>query len=380
MAYSCEPAHSALLTVQAQEPFNAEPSAAALVEFPITPEDLVYCRNHGPVREFDASSYMVKVGGLVKREMELKLDDLKSGQWTKKEVIAALQCAGIRRKEMGAHKKVSGVPWRDGVIANCKWGGVPLRDILLQAGIQTPNLSIGQEESTLHVCFASYATSCEDDDYYGASIPLERALDEDADVLIAYEMNSEALSPDHGGPLRVVVPGYLGARWVKWVDTILVCSHESPNFYQQRDYKILPPEIDTKDKAKTEWEKYQSMTALPINSVVASVEYTPGAPASLLVKGFASPGSGGNITLVEVTIDEGQTWTPAQITYQEGKWSWTIWEIELKGNIPDTGVVYSRAVDEQGNVQPKESNWNVRGVAYNAWGVGKWPSCSNSET
>lgn len=89
---------------------------------------------------------------------------------------------------MGAHKPVSGVPWRDGVIANCKWAGVPLRDILLQAGIQPPNLSMGQEEDKLHVCFASYATLCEDDEYYGASIPLDRALDEDADVLIAYEV------------------------------------------------------------------------------------------------------------------------------------------------------------------------------------------------
>lgn len=135
------------------------------------------------------------------------------------------------------------------------------------------------------------------------------------------------------------------------------------------------PQIDTKDKAKSEWEKYPSMTALPINSVVASVDYTPSTPSgvgSLLVKGFASPGPSGNIQRVEVTIDEGKTWLPARITYQEGKWSWTIWEIELRDNVPETGVVYSRAIDERGNVQPKESGWNVRGVAYNAWGVGKW--------
>jgi sulfite oxidase len=89
---------------------------------------------------------------------------------------------------MGAHKQVNGVPWRDGVIANCKWAGVPLRDVLLEAGIQQPNATIGEREAQLHVCFSSYATLCEDDKYYGASIPLERALDEDADVLIAYEV------------------------------------------------------------------------------------------------------------------------------------------------------------------------------------------------
>ena len=116
------------------------------------------------------------------------------------------------------------------------------------------------------------------------------------------------------------------------------------------------------------------MTALPINSVVASVEFMPSS-RSVLVKGFASPGPNGNIQRVEVTIDEGSTWFPAQITYQEGKWSWTIWEAELDPDnvaVPPTGVVHSRAIDEQGNVQPKESEWNVRGVAYNAWGVGRW--------
>lgn len=116
------------------------------------------------------------------------------------------------------------------------------------------------------------------------------------------------------------------------------------------------------------------MTALPINSVVASVELMPSS-GSVLVKGFASPGPNGNIQRVEVTIDEGSTWFPAEITYQEGKWSWTIWEAELNPDnaaVPPTGVVHSRAIDEQGNVQPKESEWNVRGVAYNAWGVGRW--------
>lgn len=375
MIYSDEPPHSKLLDVQAHEPYNAEPTAAALCEFPVTPEDLVYCRNHGPVREFEEGAYRLKVGGLVKQAMDVGVQELRSGlgAWGRKDVVAALQCAGIRRNEMGAIKKVNGVPWSNGVVANCSWAGVPLRDVLMRCGVVVPQGS----EHGMHVCFASYATICEDDSYYGASIPLETALSEDADVLIAYEMNGETLSPDHGGPLRIVVPGYLGARWVKWVDTITVCKEESPNYYQQRDYKILPPEIDTKDKAKDQWAKYPSMTVLPLNSVIGSVFYTPQleakTPASLHIKGYALSGAGGNVQRVEVTLDEGTSWMPATITYQEGKWSWTLWEIEVKGEqVKESGVVYSRAVDVSGNVQPKESQWNVRGVAYNAWGVGKW--------
>lgn len=358
MDYTQEPVHSELLSIQAKEPFNAEPTAAALSEFPITPEDLVYCRNHGPVREFDEATYKVKVGGLVKTARVWTLSELKAS-FPKKEVVSVLQCAGIRRKEMGAIKKVNGVNWTDGVIANCKWGGIPLRDLLLSMGFASG--------SGFHVCFSSYATLCEDDGYYGASVPLDKALEED--VLLAYEMNGEPLSPDHGGPLRVVVPGYLGARWVKWVDTIEITNEESPNYYQQRDYRILPPSIDTKEKAKSEWGKYPSMTALPLNSIVGSV--VPLGRGAILAKGLAVPGATSNVKAVEVTVDDGATWVPAKITYQEGNWSWTLWEVEIEG-VPEHGTLRSCAVDVQGNRQPREGVWNLRGVAYNAWGIGKW--------
>jgi sulfite oxidase len=90
MDYSCEPVHSSLLNIQAKEPFNAEPTAASLVEFPVTPEDLVYCRNHGPVRELDEDTYMLSISGLVKQEVKLSITELKAS-FASKEIIAALQ-------------------------------------------------------------------------------------------------------------------------------------------------------------------------------------------------------------------------------------------------------------------------------------------------
>jgi len=359
MDYSNEPPHSALLTVQAQQPFNAEPAAAVLVEFPLTPEDLIYCRNHGPVREFDESTYAITVIGGEKGEAKFTMHDLKNN-FARAEVVAVLQCAGIRRKEMDAIKKVHGVPWSDGVIANCKWAGVLLCDILKHVGVR----------GNSHICFSSYATLCEDDEYYGASIPVDKAMTKDNNVLLAYEMNGDSLSPDHGAPLRVVAPGFLGARWVKWVDTIIISSTESLNYYQQKDYKILPSTVDSKAAASLLWSKFPSMTTLPLNSVVASVTFM--SPSQIHVKGYAIPGSPfANVAAVEISVDHGLTWATTKITYQEGKWSWTLWEAELD-NVSVTGIVFSRAIDTTGNIQPKEGQWNLRGVAYNGWGVRSW--------
>ncbi|KXN85866.1 Sulfite oxidase [Leucoagaricus sp. SymC.cos] len=357
MDYSCEPDHSNSLVIRAMEPFNAEPTAAALIEFPLTPEDLVYCRNHGPVREFDPDTYQVTFKGL-DREYTLNMTDIRS-LFPKVETIAVLQCAGLRRIDMGAIKTVHGVPWGEGVVANCKWGGARLRDVLHYLKL------IPDDNTDLHACFSSYATLCQDDEYYGASIPLAKALESDQGVILAYEMNGEELSPDHGAPLRIVVPGYLGARWVKWADTVLISPSESPNFYQQRDYKILPPEVETKEAAQPLWSKYPAMTAMPLNSVVGTAYKSD--PNTLFVKGYALSAPTGNVTVVEVSVDGGQTWEKTKITYQEGKFSWTIWEGEIPCNA-ESGTVNSRAIDSSGHVQPKMGQWNLRGVAFNGWG------------
>ncbi|KAJ7578123.1 Oxidoreductase, molybdopterin-binding domain-containing protein [Mycena floridula] len=378
--YPIEPAHSSrLTTVQAQEPFNAEPPVEDLVEFNITPEELVYARNHGAVREFSSAEYNITVR-LPSGAHRILLPELKE-RFSMVTVEAAMQCAGNRRSTMAkiTGKEVKGVSWDEAVIANCLWGGVRLRDVLVGLGLD-------ENLDDMHVHFASHATECFDDNlpveekphsYYGSSIPVRKALSLEDDVLLAYEMNGEELSPDHGGPLRVVVPGYLAARWVKWLTYITVAPLESDNFYMSRDYRILPPTILSKPQAEAEgaWEKVPAMTVMPISSVIATA-YVKG-EGKIYVKGYAVPRfddpamsckSLPSETSISLTTDAGKTWYPTTVVYRGGRWGWVIWEGEIPVPKSTKSVeIFSRAT-APGDSQPKEAEWNLRGVAWNGWG------------
>ncbi|OCH95336.1 molybdopterin binding oxidoreductase [Obba rivulosa] len=373
MDFSNEPQHSVQLIARAEKPWNAEPELDKLVQHNITPEELVYCRNHSPIKPL-GEDLTVKIDGLVQNKLQLTTKELKD-KFERREVVAALQCAGNRRKTMveKKHKDVDGIKWEEATICNVRWGGVSVRDVLLHAGITSPNAKangIQSPTSQLHLCFASHVTACEEDDWFGASIPLEKAMDDNGGVLLAFEMNGKPLSPDHGFPLRAVIPGYSGVRWVKWVDRITVSEGESENFYQQKDYKVLPPQVEKHDQANREdwWSKVPALQAMPLNSAIAIARIV--APRVLYVKGYAISGETGQVARVDVSIDEGKSWQPARITYQEGRWSWTLWEatIALPEGHPERGKVWSRAVDERGEMQRLDVDWNLRGVAYTAVG------------
>lgn len=188
-------------------------------------------------------------------------------------------------------------------------------------------------------------------------------------------MNGKPLSPAYGYPVRTVVPGVAGARWVKWLDRITVQPVESPNYYQQHDYKILPPEALTWEIAEEYWPKMPAIQCMPVNSVVAVPDDNTTAELDkngyLEVKGYAVPqGAMGPVVRVEVSGDEGETWVDADIlhTPNQTKWAWSLWTARIKIEEGTDKTVYSRATDKAGNTQPKCPQWNLRGVGYNGYG------------
>lgn len=188
-------------------------------------------------------------------------------------------------------------------------------------------------------------------------------------------MNGSPLSPNHGYPVRVVLPGIAGARWVKWLDRIRVQKSESSNFYQRRDYKVLPPDAVDKASAEKYWASTPAMYDMPINSVVAvpGDDETVYLPSSgiLKVKGYAVPnGADGPVTCVQVSTDSGRSWADAELDRygRERKWCWVLWEVSVCTQPGSNREILCRAFDAGGNSQLEHSQWNLRGVGYNGYG------------
>lgn len=395
--YSRDPTRHPALKVNSSMPFNAEPPPELLMQSFITPNDLFFVRNHLPVPEVNIDEYKLKITGIgidKGTEVAFTLDELKT-KFKHHTVATTIQCAGNRRAEMSGVKQVNGLSWDTTALSTANWTGVLLSDVLASLGVSE------EDCRPLHDCdVAENIGTCDDCNCviqhvqfegldmdtegksYGASIPFSTAVDPRKDVLLAFEMNGEPIPRDHGYPLRVIVPGTVGARNVKFVHRIVLSNVESPSFWQQRDYRGFPPNIDY---SREDYWKFagESIQELPVQSAITEprngfVHVVDDASDSsvVTVKGYAWSGGGRNIIRVDVSADGGKTWNPAVLN-ESGRrqkynraWAWTPWELDVEVPPGTKSLeITCKAVDSSYNVQPDTIApiWNMRGVLNNAW-------------
>ena len=349
MAVASRPLSSAL-HVHSIAPLCAGPDPGALVGEYLTGADLHFVRNHGDVPNVNESTYRLRVDGLVDEPLELSLAALTSG-FEHLSVTTTLQCAGNRRAELDRIEAFHDqVLWGGDAVSTAVWTGVRLADILASARVAT---------TATHVLFEGLDRVVLPDEttIFGASIDLDRARA--ADVIVAFEMNGERLPVLHGAPLRVVVPGYIGARSVKWLSRIVLSDRPSDNHFQAVSYLS-----ETKSPAGLRLPIEQSQ----LNSFISVPG--DGAPAigpSFGAAGYATPSGGYAIDSVEVCVD-GADWETAELLDVPEKDVWVRWQVSLKLEPGDHRIAV-RACDTSGAMQPEDlaARWNPKGYMNDAW-------------
>lgn len=345
------------LVIHQSEPFNAGPTLDRLVEGLITPTERLYVRNHAPVPDVDPQGHRLRVEGLVHRPLILSLRDL-TERFERVEVVATLACAGNRRRELMEVADLPGeTPWEPHAVGTAAWSGWRLADVLEAADLRP---------EARHLAFTGLDAIEHGHgrpEGFGASIPRGKATS--PEVLLADRVNGQPLPPDHGSPLRVVVPGYIGARSVKWLARVEARADPSDNHYQRHAYRLYPPGLTAATGSSRDGF---ALGELPVNSAICRPGDGSRVPAgTVTLEGYALS-AGREIQRVDLTADGGASWTQAQTLEPAGQWGWTLWRADLALPAGDHEIAV-RAVDAAANTQPESaaSLWNRKGYVNNAW-------------
>jgi len=341
--------------VHEREPFNAEPAPADLLASAVTPTAAFYARNHGPIPRVDPRGWVLHVDGLVGRPLRLSLDELRDGRFPVRRETATLQCAGNRRRGLLEVRDIPGeAPWGPGATGTAVWEGVALADVL---DVASP--SGGASD----VAFVGHDRTGETEppEPFGGSIPLRKGRR--SEVLLAWAMNGEPLPVEHGAPLRAVVPGYVGARSVKWLDRIEVRDRPWGGFFQDVAYRLLPVEGEPAPGAGI------PLGEIALNAAILAPEDDERLDAGpAVVRGYAFAGGERRVARVDVSVDGGEHWRQADLGEDHGRWAWRLWSCEVELPAGRAELV-ARAWDSAGASQPERPGplWNPKGYVNNAW-------------
>ena len=315
----------------------------------ITPVPHFFVRNHMfEPSTLDASEWRLSVGGEVEKPLTLSLADL--GKMESHSVVNTLECAGNGRALQ--NPKVPGIQWQKGAAGTARFGGPRLRELLERAGVKPGGK---------HVMFHGLDEVPGKVPPFIRSIPLEKAVD--SDTLIAINMNGAPLNKHHGFPARALIPGWIGAASCKWLSEIKVLEKEFEGNFMKPGYRM--PDKPIEPGGSVNPDETHPITALSVKSVIASPKDGATLKHGVEIHGAAWAGEA-DVTRVEVSMDSGATWNPAQLGKEEAHYAWRLWSYPWKPAKSGEYVIMSRATDSKGRMQPATAAWNPSGYLYNA--------------
>ena len=314
----------------------------------VTPIGLHYLLTHYDIPRVDEEAWRLAVDGLVANELSLSLDDLRA--LPAHEVVATMECAGNGRARLSP-RPVS-QPWLLEAVGTGRWRGARLRDVLESAGAGP---------SVAEALFTGLDRGVEngEEQLFQRSLALDDARR--PDVLLAYELNGVPLPPQHGFPLRLLVPGWYGMTNVKWLSRITLIADPFTGYQQARGYRLR--QTDEDDGEPLSWMYPRALMVPPGIPDFMSRERTLHAGRTT-IEGRAWSGHA-PVAHVEVSTDGGASWSAAHLEHDGlGRWAWRRWTFDWDA-APGRHVLACRAADEAGNAQPDEPRWNVGGYANN---------------
>lgn len=341
------------LHVHDEEALNAEPGLALLDEA-ITPVDAFFIRNNGELPETRSEQdWTLAIDGEVERPSVWTVTELKD-VFEAVTVTAVLECAGNGRSQF--EPATDGLQWRLGAVGCARWTGVRLADVLKAAGVKPGAVYTGHHSPDRQIGKPEKAA-------LSRGLPIAKALA--PETLIAFAMNGEPLPRLHGGPLRIVAPGYPGSAWQKWLDRITLRTDEHDGEKMRgTDYRL--PIRPVAPGEPLDPANFAVITDMPVKSLLTAPEsgFTERLGERIRISGFAWSGAI-PLASVEVSGDGGASWHDAPLQRGEGGFAWQRFEAQVQAERAGPIAVMARARDAEGNSQPLEPVWNPRGYCNN---------------